>query len=141
MLVVKVVVVVNERLRFVERYIYKRGQRLLQMLCHRFNCLVHHQIGVCLQILSLNVEKFVEVKFVLHHQVYLIWLIGLVFDFCVEFVERSVSSYSKQKAANMTLNLLGHLVAFGLSDASFSRCTNLFGILKPTKPSSHPLLN
>jgi len=51
------------------------------MFGHGLNRLVHHKIGVRLQILSFYVQELVEVDFILHHDVDFVWFFRMVFNF------------------------------------------------------------
>jgi len=111
------------------------------VLSHSFDCLVHHQIWICFQILSLHIKEFIKVKLVFQHQVELILLIYFLFTLRLEFRKCSIPTYSKQETSNVTLNLLGHLVALSFPKSLLPCRLNLFLIFHPTEPSSNPFLS
>ena len=110
------------------------------MLGHCFNRLVHHEIGVSLQIFCFYIEKLIKINFFLQYDIDFIRLLFWVFTSLIQLLECSISPNSKKKTSYMRLNLLSHLITFSLSDTSFSSCSNFLRILNSAKPSTNPFL-
>ena len=65
------------------------------MFGHGLDRLVHHKIGVRLQILRFHVQELVEVEFILHHDVDFVRFFRMVFNFCIQLIKRPIASNSE----------------------------------------------